>query len=81
MDLISCRNMLMHLNPDIQARVFRNFRYALNPDGLLFLGSVERPVAESFDAVDEPHSSVPAKTGSGPKALFCKRPQLADRAL
>jgi two-component system CheB/CheR fusion protein len=36
MDLISCRNLLIDLNGDLQARLIRLFHYALNPDGVLF---------------------------------------------
>lgn len=38
MDLISCRNLLIYLEPDIQTRVLSLFHYALAPGGTLFLG-------------------------------------------
>ncbi|UHD14621.1 chemotaxis protein CheB [Thiocapsa bogorovii] len=41
MDLISCRNLLIYLNSDRQARLIALFHYALNPDGVLFLGNSE----------------------------------------
>jgi len=41
MDLISCRNMLIYLEPEAQKRVFRNMAYALNVNGYLFLGASE----------------------------------------
>jgi two-component system CheB/CheR fusion protein len=41
LDLISCRNLLIYLNTDLQARVIPIFHYALNPDGYLFLGLSE----------------------------------------
>ncbi|RKT44568.1 chemotaxis protein CheB [Thiocapsa rosea] len=41
MDLISCRNLLIYLNGDLQARLITLFHYALNPDGVLFLGNSE----------------------------------------
>ncbi|MCF7971925.1 MAG: PAS domain-containing protein [Methylococcaceae bacterium] len=40
-DLISCRNFLIYLNADLQKQLMPQFHYALNPDGLLFLGSSE----------------------------------------
>ncbi|MDT8425393.1 MAG: CheR family methyltransferase [Methyloprofundus sp.] len=40
-DLISCRNLLIYLNADLQKQLMPQFHYALNPDGLLFLGSSE----------------------------------------
>jgi two-component system CheB/CheR fusion protein len=40
-DLISCRNVLIYLDHDLQAQVCGTFQYALNPDGFLFLGTAE----------------------------------------
>jgi two-component system CheB/CheR fusion protein len=40
-ELLSCRNLLIYLNPEIQRRLVPVFHYALNPGGLLFLGSSE----------------------------------------
>ncbi len=40
-DLVSCRNLLIYLNADLQSRVISSFRYALNDEGLLFLGRSE----------------------------------------
>lgn len=41
LDLISCRNVLIYLEPGVQRRVIANFHYALNRQGLLVLGSSE----------------------------------------
>lgn len=41
LDLISCRNLLIYLGTELQKKVIPLFRYALNPDGILFLGSSE----------------------------------------
>jgi two-component system CheB/CheR fusion protein len=41
LDLISCRNLLIYLQPDAQQRVVETFHYALRPGGLLFLGAAE----------------------------------------
>ena len=41
LDLISCRNLLIYLNSDLQKRLLPLFHYALNPKGYLFLGSSE----------------------------------------
>ena len=40
-DLISCRNLLIYLDRDLQQQACSTFHYALNPDGFLFLGSSE----------------------------------------
>ncbi|BBC22641.1 CheR family methyltransferase [Pseudanabaena sp. ABRG5-3] len=41
LDLISCRNMLIYLEPSLQKKIMPIFHYALNPDGFLILGSSE----------------------------------------
>ena len=39
--VISCRNVLIYLNANLQKQVMTLFHYALIPDGILFLGSSE----------------------------------------
>src|SRR5262249_29208331 len=41
LDLISCRNLLIYLEPDVQKKVVTLFHFALNDGGFLFLGSSE----------------------------------------
>ena len=41
LDLISCRNLMIYMDNDLQDRVLRAFHYALKPNGLLFLGLSE----------------------------------------
>ncbi len=41
MDVISCRNLLIYLEPGLQSRVIPTFHYALKPDGVLVLGASE----------------------------------------
>ncbi len=41
LDLISCRNLLIYLGQALQKSVFSIFHYALNANGILFLGSAE----------------------------------------
>jgi two-component system CheB/CheR fusion protein len=41
MDLISCRNVLIYMEPFLQKKAFATFHYALNNNGLLFLGRSE----------------------------------------
>ncbi|WP_029527897.1 chemotaxis protein CheB, partial [Polaromonas glacialis] len=40
-DLMCCCNLLSYLNTSAQARVLGTFRFALKPEGILFLGSSE----------------------------------------
>ena len=41
LDLISCRNLLIYLGPQLQKKLMPLFHYALNPDGILLLGTSE----------------------------------------
>jgi two-component system CheB/CheR fusion protein len=41
LDLISCRNLLIYLEQDVQKKVLTLFHFALNEGGFLFLGSSE----------------------------------------
>ena len=40
-DMISCRNLLIYLNIDLQNVLLKNFYHQLNQDGLLFVGQSE----------------------------------------
>jgi two-component system CheB/CheR fusion protein len=40
-DILSCRNLLIYLNTDLQNRVIPIFHFSLRPSGVLFLGSSE----------------------------------------
>jgi two-component system CheB/CheR fusion protein len=40
-DLISCRNLLIYLNGELQKKLIPLFHYGLNPGGFLFLGTSE----------------------------------------
>ena len=57
MDLISCRNLLIYLEPSLQEVVFATFHYALRPEGFLVVGPAETASASSalFSALDEKH--------------------------
>jgi two-component system, chemotaxis family, CheB/CheR fusion protein len=48
MDLISCRNLLIYLNPALQKKVFSMLQFSINPDGYIFLGP-----SENIDAVKD----------------------------
>jgi two-component system CheB/CheR fusion protein len=41
LDILSCRNLLIYLGPEVQKKLIPLFHYSLNPDGILFLGSAE----------------------------------------
>jgi two-component system CheB/CheR fusion protein len=41
LDIVCCRNLLIYLESDLQKKLMPLFRYALNPGGILFLGTSE----------------------------------------
>ena len=57
LDLVSCRNLLIYLERDLQTQVLGTLRYSLKPDGYLFLGSAETADGATglFRAVDREH--------------------------
>ena len=63
LDLVSCRNLLIYLNPVLQKRVIQLFHYALNSDGVLILGSSETigTFSDMFSVLDDKHFKMYAK--------------------
>ncbi|WP_129675313.1 chemotaxis protein CheB [Candidatus Chloroploca sp. Khr17] len=60
MDLITCRNLLIYFDTDLQRQLIPVFHYALSPGGYLFLGSAESAVgaidpSELFRVIDSRH--------------------------
>lgn len=55
LDIISCRNVLIYLGPELQKRCMPVFHYALNPIGFLILGTSETvgPATDLFTLVDK----------------------------
>jgi two-component system, chemotaxis family, CheB/CheR fusion protein len=53
-DLVSCRNMLIYLQPAAQQKVLSLFHFALNRGGVVFLGPSESQagLARDFETVD-----------------------------
>jgi two-component system CheB/CheR fusion protein len=47
MDLISCRNLLIYIEPEMQKKVLSLFAFALRSGGSLFLGKSENPMEQS----------------------------------
>ncbi len=40
-DILTCRNLLIYLEPELQKKILGLFYYSLNPDGVMLLGSSE----------------------------------------
>jgi len=41
LDLVSCRNLMIYLEPEVQSRLISTFQLALRPGGALFLSPSE----------------------------------------
>ena len=63
-DLISCRNLLIYLNRQVQERVLGTLNFVLNPGGYLFLGSSEAAdiAPDLFIAADKHHRIYSGRT-------------------
>jgi two-component system CheB/CheR fusion protein len=71
LDLITCRNLLIYLGPDLQKRVLPVFHYALKPTGFLLLGNAETPgtFSDLFVPVDKTHRIYARRPGPPRAAL------------
>ena len=65
LDVVSCRNMLIYIEPSLQQRIIPTFHYALKPDGYLVLGTSESIGGYStlFEAVDDAPKIFRKKSG------------------
>lgn len=70
-DLVSCRNLLIYLQPAAQRKVLRVGHYALNPAGYLFLGTSETvgDAPELFAMIDRKNRIYAKKPVSIPAGL------------
>ena len=70
LDLLSCRNLLIYLDPAIQREVVSLFAFALNPGGYLFLGRSEggSSLDPMFETVAEDARIYRRRPGSAPIA-------------
>ena len=68
MDLISCRNLLIYLEPSLQKKVLPTFHYALKPEGFLLLGASESigGFTDLFEPMDKKHKIYSRKAATTP---------------
>ena len=81
LDLISCRNMLIYLEPVLQKKVMPIFHYALNANGFLMLGSSEGigNAVDLFELVDKKNRIYKGKiTSSRMNFNFIKSRQMSE---
>ncbi|MEO8198729.1 MAG: CheR family methyltransferase, partial [Thermoanaerobaculia bacterium] len=54
LDILTCRNLLIYLEPELQKKLLPLFHYSLNPGGILVLGTSESPGTNSDLFVPQP---------------------------
>lgn len=66
LDLVTCRNLLIYLDRDVQRQVLQTFHFALRPGGYLFLGSSESAeiAQDLFAPIDKKNRIYRAKPGT-----------------
>ncbi len=70
-DLVVCRNYVVHLQAEAQRKLFEIFHYALRPQGYLFLGPVDTAEASGlFRAIDGTHGLYQAREHTGERPLL-----------
>ena len=72
MNLVSCRNLLIYMNPNLQARVLPVFHYALASNGTLLLGGSESVALHSklFDTLDKSARIFQKRNAPTPELAF-----------
>lgn len=76
-DIITCRNLLIYLQPQIQQKLLLLFHFSLTPGGLLFLGNSETTGSQSdfYETLDAIHR-IYTKKGQNPTS-FLNTPSLS----
>jgi two-component system, chemotaxis family, CheB/CheR fusion protein len=72
--LISCRNLLIYLDKELQQQLQNVFRYGLRDDGYLFIGVSETADPELFEPLDKQHRMFRARARTSGPAM--RLPQL-----
>lgn len=71
LDVISCRNVLIYLSPELHKRCIPQFHYAINPGGLLILGPAESVglYDELFKLVDKKNKIYTKEAATTPRSV------------
>jgi two-component system CheB/CheR fusion protein len=66
LDLLCCRNVMIYLTTELQRKIIPVFHYAINPNGLMFMGPAETigGFTEMFTSVDPKWKIYERKDGS-----------------
>ena len=89
-DILTCRNMLIYMQPDLQKKLLTLFNYSMNQDGILVLGTAESLVGstEGFREIDSKLKIYqrslavsPSDLADFPSAFFRHRYLMPDKNL
>jgi two-component system CheB/CheR fusion protein len=66
LDMVSCRNLLIYLDPDLQKKILTTLHFSLNKDGVLFLGNSETigEFTDLYSVIDRKWKIYESKGGS-----------------
>ncbi len=71
LDLVSCRNLLIYMDPSLQKKIIPLLHYTLNPEGVLFLGSAETigEFTDRFNTLDNKWRIFKRKAGASGNSI------------
>jgi two-component system, chemotaxis family, CheB/CheR fusion protein len=90
LDILTCRNMLIYMEPDLQKKLISLFNYSLNQDGILVLGTAEtlgnstegfREVENKLKIYKRTSAISPSELADFPSAFFPNRRFTAEKKL
>ena len=85
LDILSCRNLLIYLDTELQKKLLPLFHYSLKPSGILFLGSSETvghpsDLFATLDKKGKIFRGLPSGTTNHPRLDFSPAPVTFERA-
>lgn len=90
LDILTCRNMLIYMEPDLQKKLISLFNYSLNQDGILVLGTAEtlgsstegfREIENKLKIYKRTSALSPAELADFPSAFFRNRRFTSEKKL
>ncbi len=81
LDLVSCRNVMIYMSPELQRDVLQRFHFGLREEGALFVGASESAGAlgEHFSTLSK-RSKIYRRLFSGPDRSLAPRPTSTSRS-
>jgi len=90
LDILSCRNMLIYMEPELQKKLITLFDYCLNPGGILLLGTAETPglirsniieLVSKLKIYKRSANSLPADLIDFPSSFYQRKVMTTDKKL